>query len=127
MAMLEIVVSGVGGGLLQISQNRFGTLDSKVPQEAAATFPEFEVGYLNQVLHQGARRLAPQGGGAQNGEADGPSHPGNELFPRLVITGSGAETDDVFSGQRRISRGSRSARHLGFVVSGQCGGGGRQR
>ena len=52
MAMLEIVVSSVGGGLLQISQNSFGTLDSKVPQEAAAAFPEFEVGYLDQILHQ---------------------------------------------------------------------------
>src|SRR6266568_838957 len=127
MAMLEIVVSGVGGGLLQISQNRFRTLNSKVPQEAAASFPEFEVGYLDQILHQGPRRFAPQRGGAQNGEADGPSHPGNELLPRFIITGSGAETDDVFQGQRRISRGSRSVRHLDSVVSGQSGGGGRQR
>ncbi len=39
MAMLEIVVSGIGGGLLQICQNSFGTLDSKVAQQAAATFP----------------------------------------------------------------------------------------
>src|SRR5437667_8908923 len=97
--MLEIVVSGIGSSLLQISQNSFGALDSKIPQEAAAAFPEFEVGYLDQVLHQGPRRLAPQGGGAQNGEADGPSDPGNELLPRLVITRSSAETDDVFQGQ----------------------------
>src|SRR5271157_1910681 len=89
-------------------------LDSKVPQEAAGVFPEFEVGYLDQVLHQGPRRLAPQGGRAHDGEADGLSDPENELLPRLVITRAGAETDDVLQGQRRISCWSRSVRH--FVV-----------
>src|SRR6266700_258691 len=109
--MLEIVVSGIGGSLLQISQNSFGALDSKIPQEAAAAFPEFEVGYLDQVLHHGPRRLAPQGGGAQNGEADGPSDSGDELLPCFIVTRSGAETDHVFQRQRRIPCRSRSVRH----------------
>ena len=77
-------------------QNSFRMLDRKVTQEAAAVFPEFEVGCLDQVLHEGSRLLAPQGCRAHNGEADRPSHPGNELFPCLVITRPGAETDDVF-------------------------------
>ena len=71
-------------------------LDSEVAQKAAAVFPEFEVGYLDQVFHQGSRKLAPQAGRAHNGEADGPSHPGDKFLPRLVITRPGAETDDVF-------------------------------
>src|SRR6266699_2091865 len=112
MAMLEIVVSGVGGSLLQISQNSFGTLDSKVPQQAAAACPEFDVGYLDQILHQSPRRLPPPGGRAQNGKADGPSHPGDELLPSLVITRSGAEADHIFQRQRRISCRSRSVRHF---------------
>src|SRR5438876_1469995 len=112
MSMLEIVVSGIGGGLLQISQNSFGAVDSKVPQQTAAPFPEFEIGYLDQVLYQRPRRLAPERGRAHNGEADRPSHPGDELLPCLVITGPGAEADHVCQGQRRISRRSRAARHL---------------
>jgi hypothetical protein len=51
---------------------------------------------LAQVLHEGPRMLVPQGGRSHNGEADGPSRPGNEFLPRLVITSPGAETDDVF-------------------------------
>jgi len=91
-------------------------LDRKVPQEAAAIFPEFEVGYLDQVLHQGSRRLAPQGGRAHDGETDGPSDPGNELLPRLVIARSGTETDDIFQGQRRISCRSGSVQHFLFLL-----------
>src|SRR5437763_1392453 len=96
MSVLEIVVSGIGGGLLQISQNRFGALDSKVAQQAAAAFPEFEVGYLDQILHQRARRLAPARGRTHNSEADGPSHPRDELLPCFIVTRSGAEADHVF-------------------------------
>src|SRR5437773_736614 len=117
MAMLEIVVRGIGGGFFQISQNSFGMLDSKVAQKAAAVFPEFEVGYLDQVLHQGQRRLAPHGSCAHYGEADGSSYPKNELLPCLVITRFGAETDDVFEGQRRISRRSGGGRHAVLALS----------
>src|SRR6266436_714545 len=107
MTMLEIVTGSIGGSYLYISQNCVRILDSEVAQEAAAVFPEFEVGYLDQVFHQESRRLAPQRGCAHNGEADGLSHPGNEFLPRLVITRPGAETDDVFQGQGRISHRSR--------------------
>src|SRR5713226_5120439 len=107
MTMLEIVVSGIGGSSFYISQNSFRMLDSKVPQEAAAVFPEFEVGYLDQVIHQRPRRLAPQAGRAHNGQADGLSHPGNEFLPCLVIARPSAETDEVFQGQGRISHRSR--------------------
>src|SRR5262249_50657242 len=100
--MLEMVVSGIGGSLLYISQNGFRMLDSKVPQKAAAVFPEFEVGHLGQVLYQRPGRLAPQGGCAHNGKADGLSDPGNELLPGVVITRARAKTDDVLQGQRRI-------------------------
>src|SRR6266436_2054302 len=99
-------------------------LESKVPQEAAVVFPEFQVGYLDQVLHQGPRRLAPQGGRAHDGETDGPSDPGYELLPRLVITRSSAETDDVFQGQRRISGRARRIRY--HVIPGQSRVRGRQ-
>ena len=77
--MLEIVVRKVDGSSLQVSQNSFRMLDSEVSKEAAPTFPEFEVGPLEQLLHQGPRRLAPQRSRANNGEADGPSYPANEL------------------------------------------------
>src|SRR5467141_2004735 len=107
MMMLEIITGSTGGSYLYISQNCVRILDSEVAQEAAAVFPEFEVGYLDQVLHQGSRKLAPQTGRVHNGEADGLSHPGNEFLPRLVITRPGAETDDVFQGQGRISHRSR--------------------
>src|SRR5205809_6182731 len=101
MAMLEIVVSGISGGLLQISQNSFGPLDGKVSQQAAAALPKFEIGGLDQVLHQRARRLAPPRGRAHNGEADWPSDPRNKLLPNLVIARFGAEAHDVFQRQRR--------------------------
>ena len=52
-----------------------------------------------------------------NGEADGLSDPGNELLPCFVITDAGAKADDVFQGQRRISR--RFWEHLAFVISSQ--------
>src|SRR5262249_46212810 len=67
MSMLEIVVSGVSSGSRQVAQNRFRTLDRKVPKQAASAFPEFQVGRLNQVLHQRPRRLAPQPCGAHDG------------------------------------------------------------
>jgi len=51
MTMLKIVVRGIGGSFLQVSQNSFGMLDSKISQEAAAVFPEFEVSCLDQILH----------------------------------------------------------------------------
>src|SRR5262245_35212068 len=98
--MLEIVVSGIGGGLLYISQNGFRMLDGKVPQKAAAVFPEFEVGYLGQVLYQRSGRLAPQGGRSHHGKTDRPSDPGNELLPGVIIPRSCAKTDDVLQGQR---------------------------
>jgi hypothetical protein len=82
----------VAAVFLYISEDSFRMLDGKVQQEAAAVFPEFEVGYLDQVFHQGPRRLAPQG--AHNGEADGLSDPGNELLPCLVIARPGAKTKD---------------------------------
>jgi hypothetical protein len=94
--MLEIVKGSIGGSYLYVSQNCVRMLDSEVAQEAATVFPEFEVGYLDQVFHQGSRRLAPPVGRARNGEADGLSHPANEFLPCLVITRPGAETDDVF-------------------------------
>jgi hypothetical protein len=47
MFTLEMVVGDIGGSRLQISKNRFlGLLDSDVPQEEAAAFPESEVGCL---------------------------------------------------------------------------------
>src|SRR6266478_7132462 len=107
MTMLEIVTGSIGGSFLYVSQNCVQMLDSEVAQETAAVFPEFEASYLDQVIHQRPRRLAPQAGRAHNCEADGPSHPGNEFLPRLVITRPGAETDDVFQGQGRISHRSR--------------------
>src|SRR6266516_2364988 len=111
MAMLEIVVSGIRGGLLQIAQNGFRPLDSKVPQEAAAALPKFEIGCLDQILHQRPRRLAPPRGGAHNSEADGSSDPRNELLPNLAITRFGAEAHDVLQRQRRIPRRSKGVRH----------------
>src|SRR5258708_28268669 len=107
MTMLEIVTGSIGGSYLYISENCVGILDSEVAQEVAAVCTEFDVGYLDQVFNQESRRLAPQRGCAHNGEADGLSHPGNEFLPRLVITRPGAETDDVFQGQGRISHRSR--------------------
>src|SRR6266404_9286501 len=115
MAMLEIVVSGIRCGLLQISQNRFGTLDSKVSQEAAATFPKFEISYLDQILEQDPRRLPPERGRAHNSEADRLSDTGNELLPCLVITRPGTQADDVFQRQRRITRHFRKVGHLLFL------------
>src|SRR5713101_67112 len=107
--MFKIVVSNIGGHYLYVSQNSFRMLDSKGAQEAAAIFPEFEVRYLDEILHHGTRRLFPPRGHPHNGEADGPSHPGNEFLPCLVITRPGAETDEVFQGQRRIPHRSRAA------------------
>src|SRR6185369_9528858 len=104
IAVLEVVMRGIGGGSLEISQNSFRALDGKVAQKASASFPEFYVGYLYQVLHQGSRRLSPHGSRTHNYEAEGPSNSGNKLLPRLVVTRSGAQTDHVFQGQRRISR-----------------------
>src|SRR5260370_5165711 len=103
MMMLEIVKGSIGGSYLYISQNCVRMLDSEVAQEAAAVFPEFEVSYLDQVIHHRPRTLATPAGRAHNGEADGLSHPGNEFLPCLVITRPGAETDDVFQRQDRIS------------------------
>jgi hypothetical protein len=34
-------------------------LDGKDPQEAAAVFPEFDIGYLDQILHHRLGSLAP--------------------------------------------------------------------
>jgi hypothetical protein len=50
--MFEMVVRGIGSRLLYVSHNSFRMLDSEVPQKAAAIFPEFEVSYLGQILHQ---------------------------------------------------------------------------
>src|SRR5258708_35370492 len=109
MNMFEIVVSGIGSSFLYVSQNSFRMLDSKVQQEAAAVFPEFEVGYFDQVFHQRSRKLVPQAGRAHNGEADGPSHPGNEFLPCLVITRPGAAaTAAVFQSQGQIPPRSKS-------------------
>ncbi len=94
--MLEMVVSGIGSSYLYISQNSFRMLDSEVAQVAAVVFPKFEVRYLDEILHQRPRRFFPPAGRAHNGKADGPSHPGNEFLPCLVVTRPGAETDDVF-------------------------------
>src|SRR6266851_9240621 len=107
MAMLEIVTGSIGGSYLYVSQNCVRMLDSEVAQEAAAIFPKFEVTYLDQVIHQRPRSLAPQAGRAHNGQADGLSHPGNEFLPCLVIARPSAETDEVFQGQGRISHRSR--------------------
>src|SRR5713226_1020289 len=109
MKMLEIVAGSIGGSYLYVCQNSFRMLDSEGAQEAAAVFPKFEVSCLDQVFHPRPRRLFPQAGRAHNGEADGPSHPGNEFLPCLVITRPGAETDEVFQGQRRIPHRSRAA------------------
>ena len=99
MTVLEIITGGVGSNFLYISQGGVGILDSKIPQEAAAVFPEFEIGRLNQILHQRSRRVPPKGDHAHHGKADGLSHPRNELLPGLVIS-AGAETDNVFQRQR---------------------------
>ena len=96
MTMPKIIMSGIGGSFLYISPNSFGMLHSKVAQEAAAVFPEFDVGDLDEILHHGARRLAPQRRRPHYGQADGLSDPGNELLPRVVIARAGAETNEVF-------------------------------
>src|SRR6185437_3770751 len=86
-------------------------LDGKVPQETAAVFPEFDVGYLDQILHHRLESLAPEMGRAHNREADRLSNTRNKLLPRCLVTRSGTETDNIFEGQRRILRRSRTARH----------------
>jgi len=73
-------------------------LHSKVLQEASASFPELEVGYLGQVFHEGPGRFSPQGRRAHNDMADGLFDPGNELLPCIFITRPGAEKDEVFQG-----------------------------
>src|SRR5260370_4852265 len=112
MMMLEIVKGSIGGSYLYISQNCVRMLDSEVAQEAAAVFPEFGVRYLVQVIHDRPSTLATPAGRAHNGEADGLSSPGNEFLPCLVITRPGAETDDVFQRQGRISHLFRAARRV---------------
>jgi len=96
MTMLKIIMSGIGGSCFYISQNSFRVLDSKVTQVAAAVFAEFKVRDLDEILQQGTRMLAPQRGRPYNGQADGFSHPGNELLPCVVIARAGAETNDFF-------------------------------
>src|SRR3954447_7591851 len=86
-------------------------LNGKIPQETAAVFPEFDVGYLDQILHYRLESLAPETGRAHNREADGLSDTQNKLLPRCLVTRSGTETDNVFERQRRIPRRSRNARH----------------
>lgn len=80
MAMLEMVVSGIGGCLLQVAQDRFGPLDSKISQKSAPTFPQFQVCCLNQILDQRLRGLSPQGGSAHDRKTDGSPDSGNELL-----------------------------------------------
>src|SRR5713226_6267993 len=118
MTMLEIVTGSIGGSFLYVSQNCVRMLDSEGAQEAAAVFPEFDVRYLDEILHHGTRRLAPQRGRPHNGQADGLSDPGNELVPCVVIARASAETDEVFQRQSRISHRFRAARHPVFLAGG---------
>ena len=71
MAMLEIVVSGIGCSSFQISPDSFGTLNSKIPQVVASSFPELEIGYLDQILYHSPGMLSPQSGRAHNNETYG--------------------------------------------------------
>src|ERR1700752_5135475 len=103
MAMLEIVVGGIGSSLFQISQNRVGTLYRKVPQKAAATFPQFQVNHLHKILNEGTGWLAPPGCSPHYCEADWTANTGNELLPCLIAALVGAETDDLGQGQGRIT------------------------
>lgn len=114
--MLEVIMGGIGSSLFQISQDRVGTLYRKVPQKAAATFPEFQVSHLQKILDQGPGWLAPPGCSAQDCEADRPAHTGKELLPYFIAAPVGAETDDLGQGQGRITCHFKSVRH-----SARCG------
>ena len=115
-AMLEIIMGRIGSRFFQISQNRVGTLYRKVPQKAATTFPQFQVGHLQKILDQGPGWLAPPGCSAHYCEADRPAHTGKELLPCLIAAPVGAETDDLGQGQGRITCHFKSVQH-----SARCG------
>src|SRR5881227_503574 len=105
--MLEMIVRSVGRSFLYISKDGLGILNRKVPQKATAVLPKLEIGCLDKVLDQRTRGLAPQRGGAHDGQADGPSNSGNELLPCLVIRRAGAKADQILQRQRRVMRRPR--------------------
>ena len=102
----KIIMSYVDGSFYYISRNNsvVTMLDSKVAQMAAAVFQEFGVRFLDEILHQGTRTLVPQRGRPHNGQADGPSDPGVELLPCVVIARVGPETNELLQRQSRILR-----------------------
>src|SRR6266487_2237209 len=114
--MLEMIVRRVGRSFLYVSKDGLGILNRKVSQQAATVLPELEICCLYKVLDQRTGGLAPQRGGAHDGQADGPSNSRNELLPCFVIRRAGAEADHVLQRQGRVTRRPRCHRH--FVVPG---------
>src|SRR5258705_389666 len=100
--MLEMIVRSVGRSFLYVSKDGLGILNRKVPQKTAAVLPELEISYLYKILDQRTGGLAPQRGGAHDGQADGPSNSGNELLPCLFIRRAGAKADHILQRQRRV-------------------------
>src|SRR4029077_1003365 len=114
MSMLEVIVSRIGGDSLQVSQDAFGILQGKVPQQAAPSFPKFEISYLKQILDQPMRWLSPRSGSVRDAQAYGLPHSRHELLPRLVIKSSGAKTNNLLERQRRVS--CRCSRHASLKL-----------
>ena len=97
--MPKIVVRGVGGDFLQISEDTVGVLDREIPEVSAIVFPEFQVSNLDQVLYKRGGRLAPKERGAQDRETDCLSDPHDELLPGTFVRRSGAKAYEIFQGQ----------------------------
>jgi hypothetical protein len=93
--MLEVVVCGVGGGLLDVAEDRFRMLDREITQEATTVFPKLEIRHLSKVFDKRRRGFAPHGRGAPHREADGSSDAGDEFFPQITIGRPSAETNNL--------------------------------
>ena len=57
--VLKVIMSGVGGDLLHVSQDGVGMLNGEIAKQTAVVLPEFDVRNLHEVFNQRNRSPAP--------------------------------------------------------------------